>query len=38
MAVVGGTALDTWPRVLQHNSARAGASDKAMRYKRYGIW
>ena len=32
------TELDTWPKRLQHNSARFGAGGKAMRYKRYGIW
>ena len=30
--------LDTWPKVLEHNSARFGAGGKAMRYKHYGIW
>jgi len=32
------TTLDTWPKVLQHNSRRFGAHGKAMRYKHYGIW
>jgi long-chain acyl-CoA synthetase len=30
--------LDTWPKVLAHNSAHVGAGSKAMRYKHYGIW
>lgn len=30
--------LDTWPKVLEHNSAHFGAHSKAMRYKHYGIW
>ena len=31
-------ALDTWPKLLQDNSARFGRKSKAMRYKHYGIW
>ncbi len=30
--------LDTWPKLLQHNSVRFGTRGKAMRYKHYGIW
>ncbi|MBN1321529.1 MAG: AMP-binding protein [Thermoleophilia bacterium] len=30
--------VDTWPKVLEHNSTRFGGRKKAMRYKRYGIW
>ena len=30
--------LDTWPKVLQFNSASLGARANAMRYKHYGIW
>jgi long-chain acyl-CoA synthetase len=30
--------LDTWPKVLEHNSRTIGAKHKAMRYKHYGIW
>ncbi|MCE5254072.1 MAG: AMP-binding protein [Actinomycetia bacterium] len=29
---------DTWPKVLQRNSAHFSAQHKAMRYKHYGIW
>jgi len=36
--VVDVAALDTWPKVLQYNSAQYGAHSKAMRYKHYGIW
>jgi long-chain acyl-CoA synthetase len=32
------SALDTWPKVLEHNSRSLGARRKAMRYKHYGIW
>ncbi len=32
------TALDTWPKVLEHNSSAHGAKHPAMRYKHYGIW
>ena len=31
-------ALDTWPKVLEHNSRTLGRRNKAMRYKHYGIW
>ncbi len=37
-SVVDVAALDTWPKVLQYNSAYYGAHSKAMRYKHYGIW
>jgi long-chain acyl-CoA synthetase len=30
--------MDTWPKVLEDNSARTRAASKAMRYKHYGIW
>jgi long-chain acyl-CoA synthetase len=30
--------LDTWPKVLEHNSRAQGAKHPAMRYKHYGIW
>lgn len=31
------TKMDTWPKVLEHNRSSFG-SQKAMRYKHYGIW
>jgi len=37
-AVLHTTTLDTWPKVLDHNSAHFGAHAKAMRYKHDGIW
>ncbi len=30
--------LDTWPKVLEHNSRSHDAKHPAMRYKHYGIW
>ena len=30
--------LDTWPKILEFNSASLGPNNKAMRYKHYGIW
>src|SRR5665647_163369 len=30
--------LDTWPKLLEHNSQAFGAKHRAMRYKHYGIW
>jgi long-chain acyl-CoA synthetase len=32
------TALDTWPKLLEHNSRTLGVRHRAMRYKHYGIW
>jgi long-chain acyl-CoA synthetase len=32
------TGLDTWPKVLRHNSAYFSPRAKAMRHKHYGIW
>lgn len=37
-SVIDRTGLDTWPKVLKHNSERLGGHAKAMRYKHYGIW
>jgi len=35
---VQGRKGDTWPKALRANYEKYGASRKAMRYKRYGIW
>jgi long-chain acyl-CoA synthetase len=29
---------DTWPKILRYNSEKYGDTQKAMRYKHYGIW
>lgn len=38
LTVLDTTTLDTWPKVLEHNSRTLGHKHVAMRYKHYGIW
>lgn len=38
LTVLDTAMLDTWPKVLEHNSQTLGRKHVAMRYKHYGIW
>ena len=37
-AQIDSVRLDTWPKVLEHNSRSLGTKHAAMRHKHYGIW